>query len=154
MELLYARSVSPWWDLLAGLRHDFAPGDSQTWAAFGVQGLAPYMLEVAATGYVGESGRTALQAEVEYDLLLTNRLVLQPTLEATAHGRTDAARGVGRGLSAVEAGLRLRYEFSRRFAPYAGVVHERAFGDTADLRDAAGHARRDTRIVVGLRIWF
>lgn len=154
LELLYGRSVSPWWDVVAGLRHDFAPGDSQAWVAFGVQGLAPYMFEVALTGYVGGSGRTALEAEIEYELLLTNRLVLQPTLEATAHGQDDAARGVGAGLSSVEAGLRLRYEFHRQFAPYVGVVHERAFGDSAELRAAAGHAPRDTRIVAGIRIWF
>lgn len=154
LEVLYGRSVSAWWDVVAGVRHDFAPGGSRTWAAFGLQGLAPYLFEVEVTGYLGESGHTALVAEVEYELLLTNRLILQPMLEATLHGKEDAAHGVGEGLSSVEAGLRLRYEINRHFAPYVGVVHERAFGDTARLRRAGDEAVRDTRVVAGIRIWF
>lgn len=154
VELLYGRAISPWWDVVAGLRHDFAPGGSQDRAAIGVQGLAPWMVEVAVTGYVGASGRTMLGVEVERELLLTNRLILQPVLEASFHGRDDPARGVGSGLSTVEAGLRLRYEASRRFAPYVGLVHERAFGDTAALRRTSGTSARDTHIVIGAKIWF
>ena len=154
LELLYGRSVSPWWDVLAGVRHDFAPGDSRDWLAVGVQGLAPYNFEVSATAWLGESGRSMLGVEVEHELLLTNRLILQPVLEATAHGKADPARGTGSGLSTVEAGLRLRYEVDRRFAPYIGLAHERAFGDTADLRRAAGRSTRSTQFVAGIRFWF
>jgi len=154
LEVLYGRSVSAWWDVVAGLRHDFAPGDSRTWAAFGVQGLAPYLFEVGVTGYLGESGHSALAIEAEYELLLTNRLILQPVLEANLHGKEDAGRGVGKGLSTAEAGLRLRYELNRHFAPYVGLVHERAFGDTAALRRAGDEPARDTRVVAGIRIWF
>ena len=154
LELLYGRSVSPWWDVVAGLRHDFSPARSQDWLAVGVQGLAPYLFEVAATAYLGDSGRSMLGVEVEYELLLGNRLILQPMLEATVHGKADPARGVGSGLSTVEAGLRLRYEANRRFAPYVGVAHERSFGDTAGLRRAAGGSGRDTHIVAGIRFWF
>ena len=154
LEALYGRSVSPWWDVVAGIKHDFKPGDSQTWAAFGVQGLAPYKFEVQATAYVGESGRTALNLEAEYELLLTNRLILQPLVEVDVYGKDDPQRGIGSGLSTVEAGLRLRYEFTRRFAPYIGVVHERSFGDTADFRSDEGEDTRDTRWVAGVRVWF
>lgn len=154
VELLYGRSVSAWWDVVAGVRHDFAPGDSQSWAAVGVQGLAPYMFETQATAYFGESGRVEVVVEVEYELLLTNRLILQPAVEVTFAGRDDTARGVASGLSSSEAGLRLRYEFTRKFAPYVGLVHERTHGATADLRRDAGDPARDTRWVVGLRTWF
>lgn len=154
LELLYGRSVSPWWDVMAGIRHDFAPGDSQPWLAIGVQGLAPYLVELSATAYLGESGRSMLALEAEYDVLLTNRLILQPMVEATFNGKADATRGVGAGLSTVEAGLRLRYELHRRFAPYVGVVHERSFGDTAASRESTGGHARDTRVVAGVRIWF
>lgn len=154
LEALYGRSVSSWWDVVAGIRHDFKPGDSQTWAAFGVQGLAPYKFEVQATAYVGESGRTALNLEAEYELLLSNRLILQPLVEIDVYGKDDPQRGIGSGLSTVEAGLRLRYEFTRRFAPYIGVVHERSFGDTAGFRSDEGEDTRDTRWVAGVRIWF
>ena len=154
LEVLYGRSVSAWWDVVAGVRHDFAPGDARTWAAFGVQGLAPYLFELEVTGYLAESGHSALAVEAEYELLLSNRLILQPVVEATLHGKEDAARGVGQGLSSVEAGLRLRYELNRHFAPYVGVVHERTFGDTAALRRVGGDPARDTRVVAGVRIWF
>lgn len=154
LEVLYGRSVSPWWDVVAGLRHDFEPGASQDFLALGVIGLAPYMFEVEATAYVGESGRSAARFEVEYEALLTNRLILQPLVEANLFGQNDEGRGIGSGLSTVEAGLRLRYEFTRQFAPYIGVVRERAFGRTADFRREEGEDIDDTRIVAGLRIWF
>lgn len=154
LEVLYGRSVSAWWDVVGGVRHDFQPGSSQTWAAIGLQGLAPYKFEVQATAYLGESGQTAADIEVEYELLLTNRLILQPLVELEWHGKDDPQRGIGTGLGKVEAGLRLRYEVTRRFAPYVGVVHERAFGGTADLHEAAGEDTRDTRVVAGLRLWF
>lgn len=154
VELLYGRSVSPWWDVVAGLRQEFKPGPSRTWAAVGVQGLAPYRFEVQATALFGEGGRTAAALEVEYEMLLTNRLILQPLLEIEAHGRDDRARGIGSGLSSIEGGLRLRYEISRRFAPYLGVTRERALGRTADLRRAAGADVDETRLVAGVRWWF
>lgn len=154
LEALYGRSISPWWDLLAGVKHDFRPADSRSWAAIGVQGMAPYKFEVAATAYFGESGQVAATLEAEYDVLLTNRLILQPLVEARFSARDEPEYGNGSGLNTVEAGLRLRYEFSRRFAPYIGVVHERAFGDTADHRREEGESPRDTRFVAGVRVWF
>lgn len=154
IEVLYGRAISRWWDVVAGLRHDFGHGPSQTFAAIGIQGLAPHWFEVEATAYVGQSGQTAARLEVEYDTLLTNRLILQWLAEAEFHGKDDPRRGIGAGLGTVEAGLRLRYEFTRRFAPYIGVVRERAFGGTADLRRGAGEDIDDTRLVAGVRIWF
>ncbi|HLM53285.1 MAG TPA: copper resistance protein B [Pseudoxanthomonas sp.] len=154
IELLYGRSVARWWDVVAGIRHDLAPGASQTHAAVGVMGLAPQMFEVEATAYVGERGKLSARIEIEYELLLTNRLILQPVFEASWHGSDDLSRGVGSGFGTAEAGLRLRYELSRRFAPYVGVVHERAFGQTADLRREDGEAARDTRVIAGVRVWF
>lgn len=154
LEVLYGRAISPWWDVVVGAKHDLRPEHGQTWAAFGVQGMSPYKFEVAATAYVGEAGRTALNFEAEYELLLTNRLILQPLIEVDVYGRDDPQRGIGAGLSTVEAGLRLRYEITRQFAPYLGVTWERAFGDTADYRRAAGEDDGDARLVAGVRVWF
>lgn len=154
IELLYGRSITPWWDFVAGIKHDFQPGDSQDWAAIGFQGLAPYKFEIQATAYVGESGQTAATLEAEYELLLTNRLILQPLVEVRLFGKDDPARATGSGLSAIEAGVRLRYEIRREFAPYIGLVHERTFGNTAGFRQARDEDTRDTRLVAGVRIWF
>ncbi len=154
LEVLYGRSVARWWDAVAGVRHDFNPGGSQDFAAIGVMGLAPYMFEVQATGYIGQSGQTAARVEVEYEMLLTNRLILQPMVEVDFYGRDDERRGIGSGLSTAEAGLRLRYEITRQFAPYIGIVHEQSFGRTADFRRAESEDTNDTRVIAGFRIWF
>lgn len=154
LEVLYGRAVSPWWDVVVGVKQDFRPADSRTWAAFGVQGLAPYKFEVSATAYLGESGQVAASIEAEYELLLTNRLILQPLVEASFSAKDEPEYGNGSGLNKVEAGLRLRYEINRRFAPYVGVVHERLFGGTADYHREAGEDSRDTRVVAGVRVWF
>lgn len=154
IEVLYGRSISPWWDVVAGIRHDFGEGPSQTYAAIGLMGLAPYKYEVEATAYISQSGQTAARIEAEYDTLLTNRLILQWQAELEFHGRTDELRGIGSGLGTFEAGLRLRYEITRKFAPYIGVAWEHAFGQTADFRRAAGDDINDTRVVAGVRIWF
>ncbi|UYK84348.1 copper resistance protein B [Xanthomonas sacchari] len=154
LELAYGRAISPWWDMLIGARQAFAPGRARTSAAFGVQGMAPYKFEMSAMLYVGEGGHASLHLEGEYDVLLTNRLILQPRLEAELAARDDPAHRIGSGLATVEGWLRLRYEVTRRFAPYVGVEHVRSFGDTADLRRADGEAARETRWVAGLRFWF
>lgn len=153
-ELLWDRVVSRWWSLQSGLRHDFGEGPSRTWAAFGTQGLAPYWFEVEATVYVGEEGRTAARAEAEYEILLTQRLILQPDVEINLYGKDDPANGIGSGLSDAEIGLRLRYEIRREFAPYVGVMWTRLFGETADIARADGHDNNDVQFVAGLRAWF
>jgi copper resistance protein B len=154
VELLYGRSVAPWWDVVAGVRHHFEPGQAQDMAVLGVMGVAPYKVEVEASVYVGESGYTGARIELEYEALLTNRLILQPSLEVNVHGQDDRAHGNGSGLGMVEGGVRLRYEITRRFAPYVGFVHQRAYGRTADFRREAGEDANDTRLVAGVRVWF
>lgn len=154
VELLWGRAIAPYWDTRLGLRHDFGKGPDRTWAAFGVQGLAPYWFEVSATAYVGEQGRTALRGEVEYEGLLTQRLVLQPRVEINAHGKRDVAAGTGSGLSDAALGLRLRYEIRREFAPYVGVERRWRFGGTADAAHADGEAVAETQWLAGVRFWF
>lgn len=153
-ELLWSKAVSAYWNFQTGIRHDFEDGPDQNWAAFGFQGLAPYWFEVDATVYVGESGRTAFRLEAEYEILLTQRLILQPDLEANFYGKDDPAREIGSGLSDVEFGLRLRYEITRKCAPYVGVVWSKKYGQTADYAQAADENVEDTQLVAGLRLWF
>jgi len=153
-EVFYGRAFARWWDVVAGVRQDVEPGPARTWAAVGLQGLAPYWFEVDATAYVGESWKTQLHLSTDYDLLLTNRLILQPSAALDAFGKADPERHIGAGLSSVEAGFRVRYEVRREFAPYAGVVWQWRTGDTADLARAAGDPVSDTRVVIGARVWF
>lgn len=155
VELLWSHATGPWWDRVVGIRHDAVlHGPSRTWAALGVQGLAPYLFELEATAYLGPSGRFAARLEAEYELLLNNRLILQPKLEADLYSRDDPANAIGSGLSEVEFGLRLRYEFSPSFAPYVGHVWSRRFGNTARFSEADGVATDDRAWVAGIRVWF
>lgn len=154
LELLYGHSVSRWWDVVGGVRHDFQPGGSQTWAAFGVQGLAPWFIELQATAYFSGEGQVAAGFEAEHPLRLSARWILESRIALALHAEDDAARGVGSGLSTAEAGFRLRYEITPRFAPYVGIAWERRYGDTADYSRAEGEPVEDTRLVAGLRFWF
>jgi copper resistance protein B len=154
LELLWSHSVARWWDIVAGARADFEPGPTESWAAFGVRGLAPYRFELEATVYAGDGGRSAARLEGEYELLITPRLILQPQLELDWYGQADEAHGVGPGLATAEAALRLRYEFRREVAPYVGLVRERKFGATADRARARGEDPDDTLLVAGVRLRF
>ena len=154
VQALWGHAISPWWDVVAGMRQDFKPGDSQSWAAFGLQGMALYNFEAEATLFVGEGGQTAARLEGDYDILLTNRLVLQPTAEANFYGKNDPGRGIGSGLAQTEVGVRLRYEIRREFAPYVGVTWNRAYGQTAEYARDEGEDRSEVRWVLGVRLWF
>lgn len=153
-ELLWGHAVAAFWDTQLGARYDSGVGPDRGWLALGVQGLAPYWFEVDATAYVGDEGRTALRLEAEYELLFTQKLILQPRLEFNVYGKSDEALGIGSGLSDGAAGLRLRYEFTRQFASYLGVERAGKFGQTADLARAAGEKTNETRWVAGVRFWF
>ena len=153
-ELLWSHAAASFWDRQLGLRYDSGVGPNRSWLAFGVQGLAPYWFEVNATAYVGKSGRTALRLGAEYELLLTQRLILQPRIEVNLYGKNDQTRDIGSGLSDGVAGLRFRYEFTRQFAPYAGIEWTGKFGETAELARIAGGNTSETRWVAGVRFWF
>jgi copper resistance protein B len=153
-ELLWDRVFSRWWSVQAGIRQDSGEGPSRTWAAFGVQGLAHYFFQVEATAYVGDGGRTSARVSGEYDMLITQRLILQPEAEINLYGKDDPERGIGSGVSDLEVALRLRYEIRREFAPYVGLVWSRRFGRSADLARTAGDDPNDLQLLAGLRAWF
>ena len=121
-EFLFDRAITTYFDLQGGLRTDLDSRPTRNWAAFGIQGLAPYFFDVELTGYISAQGHLAARFEGSYDLLITNRLILQPEVELNFYSKGDPAREVGAGLSDIDAGLRLRYELTRKFAPYIGVA--------------------------------
>ncbi|MCZ2499135.1 copper resistance protein B [Xylophilus sp. Kf1] len=154
-ELLWSHAVGAYWDTQLGLRQDAGSGrPGRHWLAVGVQGLAPYWFELEATAYLGDGGRTALRLAGEYDLLITQRLILQPRVEAAFYGRSDPEAHIASGLARAVAGIRLRYEINRQLAPYVGVEHGGSYGGTADRARAAGERPRQTRWVAGVRMWF
>lgn len=153
-EFLYSRAITTYWDLQSGIRADIDSGPSRTWGAVGVQGLVPLFFELAATAYVRDQGHYAAKLEGFYDLLITQRLILQPQAELNFYSKADTARLVGTGLSEIDAGLRLRYEFDRKFAPYIGVAYDGKFGETAAFARRAGESTGGARFTFGIRSWF
>ena len=138
----------------AGFAATSIHGPPRNWAAFGIQGLAPYFFDLEVTGYVSAEGHFAGKLQASYDLLITQRLILQPQIELNLYSKADPARLVGAGFSDIDTGLRLRYEFSRKFAPYLGVVYQGKFGQTANFARQAGESTGDVRFVLGVRVWF
>lgn len=152
-ELLYARPISTYFNIQGGMRYDLDSKPGRGWAAVGIEGLAPLFFHVSATGYASDEGHLAAKLEGSYDLLLTQTLILQPQAEVNFYSKADPAREIGSGLSDIDLGLRLRYEFSRKFAPYIGVTYENKFGGTAGLARATGERSSDLRFTVGIRAW-
>jgi copper resistance protein B len=153
-EFLYDRAISTYWNAQAGIRADIDSRPSRVWGAFGIEGLAPLFFELGATGYVSDSGYFAARLEGSYDLLITQRLILQPHVELNFYSKTDPEREIGSGLSDIDAGLRLRYEIDRKFAPYIGVAFEEKLGRTASFARQDGESTGGPRFVFGIRGWF
>lgn len=154
VQALYSRAIGSFWDLQAGVRHDFAPFEDRTYGVVGVQGLARYFFEVDAAAFVSGHGDVTARIEAEYEFLLTQRLILQPRVELNFAAQDIPELETGSGLSTAETGLRLRYEVRREFAPYIGVSRTRSVGDTADFKRAAGEDPSAVSFVAGVRFWF
>lgn len=154
VQLLYSRAVDPFFNLQAGVRQDIGPGPRRTYATLGVEGLAPGMFEVEAAMFLSTKGELLGRVEGYYDQRVTQRLILQPRVEVNLSGQDITENAVGAGVTNVELGVRLRYEFARQFAPYVGVSYSRKFGNTARLARAAGEDVHATSLVAGIRFWF
>lgn len=143
-----------YFDAQIGVREDLDSGPRRTWGAVGIEGLAPYFFEIEPTFYFRDGGHVAGRLTTTYDLLITQRLIAQPELEMNFYSKRDLQRLIGTGLSDLDTGLRLRYEISRKFAPYIGFAYTRKFGDTATLSRQAGETVSAPRLIFGLRFWY
>ncbi len=154
LQLLYSRAVTPYFDLQTGLRQTYRPEGDRTDLVLAVQGLAPYLFEVSAEAFVSNEAEITARAEAEYDVRLTQRLILQPRAELTLSADDIPEFEIASGFTDVELGARLRYQIRRNFAPYVGVEWEDALGDTRDLIKANGGDPDATHFVVGLHAFF
>jgi len=154
LQALYSRAIATYWDLQVGWRGDLQPTPERNWLALGVKGLAPYFFDIDAAVFVGENGRTAARMQVDYEFMLTQRWILVPEVELNLYGKDDPDTGIGSGFSDIEAGLRLRYEIRREFAPYVGVNWIHLYGDTADYAREEGKDTDEFQFVFGIRSWF
>ncbi len=125
-----------------------------SYLAFGIQGLAPYLFEVDLAGFISEDGDLSARAEFEYDLRITQRWILQPRIELNAAFSDVPELEISSGITALEAGLRLRYSFRPEFAPYMGVEYSRVYGASADAEREEGFSPSGWGLILGLRAWF
>jgi copper resistance protein B len=155
-EALYDRPIPHmrYFDAQVGVRADLDSGPTRTWAAVGIEGLAPYRFEFAPTLYIRDGGHVAGRVTGSYDLLLTQQWIVQPEAELNFYSKDDPSRQIGSGFSDLDTGVRLRYEISRKFAPYIGFAYSGKYGNTAGYSRQAGETTSDYRFVFGLRLWF
>jgi copper resistance protein B len=154
LQVLYGRAIDANWDLQVGLRHDAHPEPQRNWAVVGVNGVSPYWFQIDSALFVEEDGQANLRFKADYEIMLTQKWVLSPEIEVNWFSDDDVELGIGSGLASLGAGLRLRFEIRREFAPYAGVNYERLLGDTADIAASAGADSSETQLLAGLSFWF
>lgn len=154
VQALYSRAIAPYFNVQAGIRHDFAPGPERAYATIGIEGLAPYWFKVEGALFLSDKGDLLGRLEGYYDERITQKLILQPRAELNFAAQDVPANGIGSGLSQAELGLRLRYEVRPEFAPYLGVSWEGKLGESARLARAAGDGARTTSLVFGIRAGF
>ena len=154
IQALYSRALDPYWNLQAGVRYDFKPNPSRTYATIGIEGVAPYWFETEAALFLSNKGEVLGRIEGYYDQRITQRLILQPRVELNLSAQDVPETRIGAGISNAEFGLRLRYEVRREFAPYIGVSYDRKLGKTADYARADGEGVKATSFVIGVRTWF
>jgi len=147
LQALYSRSVAPFWDFQIGARYDsfYEPGviNDRFLAVIGFQGLAPYWFDLEPAIFVSDKGDVSARITATYDLLLTQRLILQPRVEVNAALREARQYGVGKGLYDTQLGFRLRYEVRREFAPYVGLSWQKQFV-----------VKDNMALLAGVRWWF
>jgi copper resistance protein B len=155
-EMLYDHPIPyfRYFDFQAGIRYDLDSDPGRMWGAIGIEGLAPYFFEFSPTFYFSNRGFFAGRIEISYDILITNRLIAQPQLELNFYSKSNPSRGIGSGLSELDSGLRIRYEISRKFAPYIGFAYTGNFGQTSKFTRASGGSSEDPRFIFGVRVWY
>ncbi len=148
-ELVLSKAIAPYWDIQYGVGYDKTPASSRTWAVLGLMGMTPYFFETKSSLLLDKNGNIGLKMSAETELLITQNLVLAPSIETTFYTKDDIEMETGKGLSNLTTGLRLKYKIKREFAPYIGVEYSKNYGNTNDFAPLS-----DTYFVAGVSIWF
>lgn len=155
VQALYGRLIDPFWDAVIGVRVDQHWGDAhrrRAQFAIGLIGLAPYRFELEPTVFVSDRGDVSARFEAAFQMPLTQRLIAEPEIEVNVALQAVPAFAVRRGVNDYEAGVRVRYEFRREFAPYVGWSWSRRTTGTAGSAGISGPAA-ESRFVAGVRLW-
>ena len=153
--LVLQTPVSDFFDVKAGVRLDTPQGPNRWSGIVGLHGLAPQWFELDADLLLSETGDASFEFEAEYEALITQRIILTPSIEFDIGFADDDEIGLGQGLRKAELGARLSYDLiDRSVAPYIGVHYERLFGETASIAKSNGEDREGLFAVFGVRLMF
>jgi len=150
LSITWQKPLDSFWNYELGLAFE----DEQTWLKVNLNGLLPYKFEFDTSLLVNDQAHSLFLLEGDYDLRLTQRWVLQPSVKTRLYSHTDAANQQGIGFAELKTGLRLRYEMTRRFAPYLGIQQQNFLGKTSELRTQQGLTNHETTWLAGVRWWF
>lgn len=145
VQALYSRYLASFWDIQAGVRHQFKP-DGKDYGVIALRGLAPYAFDVDTAAFVRTDGKLFARTRFEYDLLMTNRFVVRPFVAADWAMQSIQDEDIRSGITSSEVGVNLRYEIKRSFAPYVEVSHQTHRNISA--------TERGTAVRAGLRLLF
>ncbi|WP_193110833.1 copper resistance protein B [Sulfurimonas paralvinellae] len=148
-QLLYSRAIAPFWDIQAGVDYDIAGSEHKTWAVVALSGLAPYFFETRVALLFGDNGNVGLRIDLEYEALITQKLILTPKFTLDAYSKDVPTMEYGSGVSNITFGARLRYEIKREFAPYIGVEWSKNYGNTGKFSPLD-----EAYVTGGIRFWF
>lgn len=154
LQALWSHAIGPWFDLQTGVRYDAGPGADTTYVVAGVQGLAPYWIEVDAAAFLSGVGDVTARVEAEHDLRITQRLIMQPRAEIEFALQDIPTERTGSGVVSAALGARLRYQETPLLAPYVGAEYETTFGQTRAFRRASGDDPDSLAFIAGIRAWF
>ncbi|MFN2367025.1 MAG: copper resistance protein B [Desulfurivibrionaceae bacterium] len=157
-DLLYARLIDPFWNFQIGAQYanewNSDDYDDRWSAVLALQGMAPYKFEIDTSIYISEYSDVTLEFEAEYDLRITQRVVLQPLVAMGFSAQDIPERDLGSGMTNANLDLRLRYEIKREFAPYLGIRYQFLVGETDNIAEAAGDDSEELFFMGGLRLAF
>lgn len=151
--------ISTFFDMTAGVLMSSPDKNSRQFCGvLGLRGLAKQWVTVNLDLLVGKL--SSLRITADYEVLITNYIILTPDLEINVPLRGDNGSSAHDRGTKIELGLRFSYDLiNRSVAPYIGVHYERfvgepVFGYTKNVLTRASQSRSQTSWVVGVRLLF
>jgi len=158
LDILFGKWIRPFWDGRVGLGYIGKYGNNKDFGRIGLvlslKGLAPYMFETDFDIKFLTTGEMLADIELEYSILLTQRLTVQPKVSSSYSSENLKEMEIGSGINNFSISLRLIYEIKREFAPYMEVSYTKFLGNTKDFFKKETGKDKETNIYLGLRIWF
>ena len=124
---LYSRNVAPFWDVQAGVRYSEDKNNrnsNRIDGVIGLLGLAPYFFETKAYLYGGKDNFWGASFDFDRDLLLTQKLITQPYIEADVVFNDNSDFASKTGLSELKTGIKTRYEITKRIRPFVDIAYQ------------------------------